>query len=122
MQIKRINVNPRLSGAVVFGDQVFLSGQVPDKRDVDCASQTREVLAKIDTLLAAANSDNSRLLSEQIWLKDIHHDFTAMNEVWSAWLPDGCAPARATLQADLASSDVRVEIMVTAAVRDTSGR
>lgn len=118
MQIKRLNVNSRLSGAVVFGAQVFVSGQVPDNRQGDCANQTREVLAKIDALLAEANSDNSRLLSAQIWLKDIGNDFVAMNEVWSAWLPDSCAPARATIQADLASADVRVEIMVTAAVRD----
>lgn len=118
MQIKRQNVNARLSGSVVFGPQVFLSGQVPDNRDADCAAQTREVLAKIDTLLAQANSDNSRLLSAQIWLKDIGRDFAAMNSAWSAWLPDGCAPARATIQADLASADILVEIMVTAAVKD----
>ena len=118
MQIKRLNVNSRLSGAVVFGPQVFVSGQVPDDRLADCADQTVEVLAKIDALLAEANSDNSRLLSAQIWLKDIGRDFAAMNSAWSAWLPDGCAPARATIQADLASTDVLVEIMVTAAVRD----
>jgi enamine deaminase RidA (YjgF/YER057c/UK114 family) len=118
MPIKRLNVNPRLSGAVVFGPQVFVSGQVPDNRKADCASQTREVLTKIDALLKEADSDNSRLLSAQIWLKDINRDFAAMNEAWSAWLPEGCAPARATIQADLASADVLVEIMVTAAVRD----
>ncbi|MVV47542.1 RidA family protein [Pseudomonas sp. PB120] len=118
MQIKRLNVNSRLSGAVVFGPQVFVSGQVPDTRDADCATQTREVLAKIDALLTQANSDNSRLLSAQIWLKDIGRDFAAMNGAWSEWLPEGCAPARATIQADLASADILVEIMVTAAVND----
>ena len=116
MQIKRLNVNSRLSGAVVFGSQVFLSGQVPDNREADCATQTREVLVKIDALLAQTNSDNSQLLSAQIWLKDIGRDFAAMNGAWSAWLPDGCAPARATLQADLASDDILVEIMVMAAI------
>jgi len=38
-----------------------------------------------------------------------------MNAIWSAWLPVGCAPARATVEARLASADVRVEIMVIAA-------
>ena len=56
MTITRLHSNPRLSGAVTFGDLVFLSGQVPgDARDA--SGQTREVLAKIDTLLAEAGSD-----------------------------------------------------------------
>lgn len=38
-----------------------------------------------------------------------------MNAVWERWLPAGCAPARATTQADLASADVLVEMMVIAA-------
>jgi enamine deaminase RidA (YjgF/YER057c/UK114 family) len=115
MSIKRISVNPRLSGAVVHSGLAWLSGQVPDDRSADCAGQTRQVLAKIDALLAQSGSDKTRLLSAQIWLKDITADFAAMNEVWSQWLPDGAAPARATLQADLASPDVLVEIMLTAA-------
>ncbi|MGH8417925.1 MAG: RidA family protein [Pseudomonas sp.] len=115
MSIQRISVNPRLAGAVVHAGVAWLSGQVPDDRSQDCASQTRQVLAKIDALLAQAGSDKSRLLSAQIWLKNISADFAAMNEVWSAWLPEGAAPARATVQADLASPDVLVEIMLTAA-------
>lgn len=115
MSIKRIAVNPRLANAVVHAGVAWLAGQVPDDRSLDAAGQTRQVLAKIDALLAQAGSDKSRLLSAQIWLKDISADFAAMNEVWSAWLPEGAAPARATVQADLASPDVRVEIMLTAA-------
>jgi enamine deaminase RidA (YjgF/YER057c/UK114 family) len=115
MSIQRISVNPRLCGAVVHSGLAWLSGQVPDDRSEDCAGQTRQVLAKIDALLAQSGSDKSRLLSAQIWLKDINADFAAMNEVWSQWLPEGAAPARATIQADLASPDVLVEIMLTAA-------
>ena len=49
MTINRISSNDRLSGAVTFKDLVFLSGQVPgDGQDV--ATQTREVLAKIDEI------------------------------------------------------------------------
>ena len=55
-------------------------------------------------------------MSAQIWLRDIERDFTAMNEVWSVWLPTGCGPARATTEANLASADILVEIMVVAAV------
>ncbi|QMV63312.1 enamine deaminase RidA (YjgF/YER057c/UK114 family) [Ectopseudomonas oleovorans] len=116
MSIQRIDSNPRLSGAVIHGGLVYLSGQVPTDRSLDCAGQTREVLAKIDDLLARAGTDKTRLLSAQIWLKDIATDFSAMNEVWAAWLPQNSAPARATLQAPLASEDVLVEIMLTAAL------
>ena len=37
----------------------------------DIVLQTREVLEKIDALLAAAGSDKQHILSAQIWLKNI---------------------------------------------------
>ena len=43
-------------------------------------------------------------------------DFAAMNEVWDAWVPEGHAPARACGEARLARDDLKVEIIVTAAV------
>lgn len=116
MTINRIDPNERLSAAVVHGSLVFLSGQVPNDRSLDCAGQTREVLAKIDQLLEQVGSSRERMLSVQIWLRDIDRDFAAMNQAWSEWLPAGCAPARATTEANLASAEILVEIMVTAAV------
>ncbi len=115
MTINRIDPNERLSAAVVHGPLVFLSGQVPNDRSLDCAGQTREVLAKIDRLLEQAGSSRERMLSVQIWLRDIDRDFAAMNQAWSEWLPAGCAPARATTEANLASAEILVEIMVIAA-------
>jgi enamine deaminase RidA (YjgF/YER057c/UK114 family) len=114
MSIERIAVNERLSGAVVHGGLVYLSGQVPNDRGLDCAGQTREVLAKIDSLLAQTGSSRENLLSAQIWMRDIERDFAAMNQAWSEWLPAGCAPARATTEANLASADILVEIMLIA--------
>ena len=115
MSIQRISVNPRLSGAVVHSGLAWLSGQVPDDRSEDCAGQTRQVLAKIDALLAQSGSDKSRLLSAQIWLKDINADFAAMNEVWDAWVPQGDLPARATVEAKLARPEYKIEIQAIAA-------
>ncbi|MBV4484785.1 RidA family protein [Pseudomonas sp. SWRI153] len=116
MTITRINSNSRLSGAVTFGELVFLSGQVPDD-SLDATGQTHEVLAKIDALLAEAGSDKDHLVNATIYLKDIEQDFAAMNEVWSAWLSPGQAPSRTTLQAELARPQVLVEITVIAARR-----
>ncbi len=50
-----------------------------------------------------------------IYLADMT-DYDAMNLVWDAWLPDGCAPPRACVQAKLANSKFRLEIALTAAV------
>ena len=113
MTITRINSNERLSGAVTVKDLVFLSGQVPGD-GLDVATQTREVLARIDTLLAEAGSDKDHLLNATIYLKDIGTGFAPMNEVWSAWLSPGMAPTRTTLQAELARPNVLVEISVIA--------
>ncbi len=113
--IKRIQVGPRMSQAVVHGQTVYLAGQVADDPKADVATQTRQVLASIDRLLAAAGSDKTRILRASIFLKDIG-SFADMNKVWDAWVAQGHTPARATVQSALATPDYLVEIVVTAAL------
>jgi enamine deaminase RidA (YjgF/YER057c/UK114 family) len=113
--IQRLQPGPRLSAAVVHGGIVYISGQVPDTLNADVTTQTREILAKIDRLLAEAGSDKSRLLNVNVWLADII-TFDQMNQVWEAWLLPGQAPARATVEARIANSGYRVEIAAIAAV------
>jgi enamine deaminase RidA (YjgF/YER057c/UK114 family) len=113
--IRRIQPGKRLSAAVVHKDIVYISGQVPDTLGADAATQTREILAKIDRLLAETGSDKTRLLSVNIWLADIA-TFDQMNSAWEAWLAPGEAPARATVEARIANPGYRVEIAATAAV------
>ena len=72
-----------------------------------------KVLAKIDAALESNGTDKTRLLTAQIWLKDIR-DRGAMNELWTAWLPAGQAPCRACVEANMADPRHLVEIMVTA--------
>ncbi len=115
--IQRINTTARLSGCTIHNGLVYISGQVPTTLDADAKQQSIEVLEKIDALLEQANSDKSRILTAQIWIKNIAEDFAAFNECWEAWLPEGTAPARAALQADLARPQVLVEVMLTAAVK-----
>ena len=114
MTIKRSQTKQRMSQSVVHGNTVYLAGQVADDRSADIATQTQQVLDKIDALLADAGSDKSRLLSAQIWLTSIGH-FAQMNEIWDAWVPEGCAPARACIESRLASPDLLVEIGIIAA-------
>ena len=60
-------------------------------------------------------TDKTRILMCQIFLTDLA-DFAAMNAVWEAWVPAGHAPPRATVQAQLAKPEWRVEMVVTAAL------
>ena len=114
MSISRHHTNARMSQIVEHGDTVYLAGQVADDPNANITEQTAQVLKKIDTLLAQAGSDKEKILSAQIWLTSIGH-FAQMNEVWDSWVPEGEAPARACIEARLASPDLLVEIGVIAA-------
>lgn len=113
--IQRIDAGPRMSEASIHNGVAYLAGQVPETAGADIETQTREVLAAIDTLLAQAGSDKRRILRAQIFLADIA-DFDGMNRAWDAWVIPGQAPARATVEAKLARPEWKVEIVVTAAV------
>jgi len=113
--IQHINPGPRLSGATVHNGIVYVSGQVPDTPHADVATQTREILAKIDKLLSAGGSSKRNILNASIWLSDIM-TFDEMNKPWEEWVAPGPAPARATVEARIANPKYRVEIAVIAAV------
>jgi enamine deaminase RidA (YjgF/YER057c/UK114 family) len=115
MTIERIESGPRMSGAVVHGNTVYLAGQVArNAAGRSVTEQTKDILGIIDGLLAQAGTDKSRLLTANIWLSDIA-TFAEMNAVWDAWVAPGNTPARATVEAKLASPQYTVEIMVAAA-------
>ena len=113
--VQRFDVGTRLSEMSVHNGVCYLAGQVAADGSQDITGQTRQVLSAIDALLARAGSDKSRLLMVQIFIKDLT-DFPAMNAAWEAWLPAGHAPPRATVKADLARPEWRVEMVVTAAL------
>lgn len=114
MTAKRFKVGTRMSQAVVHGDTVYLAGQVADDPSVDITGQTRQILGKIEGLLAEAGTDKSKLLSATVWLADIRH-FEEMNKIWDAWVSPGNTPARACVEAKLARASLLVEIGAIAA-------
>ena len=71
-------------------------------------------MSLIDDFLATAGTNKAKLLSANIWITDMAN-FAEMNAVWDAWVSPGNTPARATVEAKLASPDYKVEIMVVAA-------
>jgi enamine deaminase RidA (YjgF/YER057c/UK114 family) len=112
-KIDRTDANKVLAKAVEYHGFVFLAGTTASDLSLDIKGQTRQVLDEIDRLLEVHGTDKTRLLQAQIWVKDIR-DREAMNELWVAWLPEGGAPARACVQANMADPRHLVEIMITA--------
>ena len=117
MALKRIQVGPRMSQAVIHGDTVYLAGQVALAAPGGSATdQTRNILDRIDAVLGEAGSDKSKLITATIWLSDMS-DFNEMNAVWDAWVTPGDTPCRACVESPrLASPDFTVEIQVVAAL------
>ncbi len=114
--ITRIQCGPRMSQAAIANGFIFTAGQVASApAGASVAEQTRQILGQIDDLLTAAGSSKRQIVSANIWLADIA-DFSEMNTVWDAWVAEGAAPARATVEARLAAPQFRVEIAVIACV------
>jgi enamine deaminase RidA (YjgF/YER057c/UK114 family) len=116
MAIERIQAGPRMSQAVIHNQTVYLAGQVASGAPGGTvAEQTKDILSKIDALLAGAKTDKSKILSATIWLTDMS-TFAEMNAVWEAWVAPGATPARATVaSAQLAGPEFKIEIAVIAA-------
>ena len=114
MTIKRHGVGPRLTQAVVHDSTVYLAGMVAGDPSADAKGQTEQILKKIDETLAAVGSHKSKLLSATVYVASMAL-YNDMNAAWDAWVDPANPPARATVQARLASPDYLVEIAVIAA-------
>lgn len=110
--IQRINPKTRYTPVVVANQTVYIAGQVARDTSLDVAGQTADILAQLDTLLAGAGIDKTRLVQATIWLSDMN-SAAAMNAVWDEWVAPGQAPARACVESKLAPGYL-VEIAATA--------
>ena len=104
---------PVISQVVVHGDTVHLCGVTPDPVG-DIATQTRQVLDRVDKLLAQAGTNRSRLLTAHVWLRDMAL-FDEHNAAWNEWVDQDSTPVRACVQSELWQPGMLVEVMVTAA-------
>jgi enamine deaminase RidA (YjgF/YER057c/UK114 family) len=114
MTIQRFETGPRMSQVVVHGDTIYLAGIVAKTAGESVTKQTQEVLSIIDSHLAKAESNKSKLLTATIYITDMKN-FAEMNAVWDGWVSPGNTPARATVEVKLAGPQYGVEIMVIAA-------
>lgn len=106
--------------AVVCGDFLFLSGQVPiDPGTGELARGTvREevdrVLDNLQAVLAAAGCGLDRVVKTTVYLTDLA-DFAAMNEAYARRFGEH-RPARSTVQVAALPKGARVEIDAIAAL------
>lgn len=102
------------SQGIVFGDLVFVSGQValdPETHEAvegGIEAQTEQVMKNISAILEEAGSGLKQLVKCGIFLSDFD-DFAAMNEVYGRFVgPE--PPARATVQVAYLPSGLKIEI------------
>jgi 2-iminobutanoate/2-iminopropanoate deaminase len=102
------------SQAVVAGDLVLCSGQIPldpatgRMVEGDIAVQTQRVLDSLAAVLAAAGSDLAHVVKTTVFLADLA-DFNAMNEAYARCFGDH-RPARSTVEAGKLPRGAKIEI------------
>lgn len=106
------------SQAIVAGNLVFASGQLPidpatgQFAEGGIAEQTRQSLTNVSQVLAAAGTDLAHVVKTTVFLSDMAN-FGAMNEVYATFfnLP---YPARSAVAVKTLPKDAMVEIEVVA--------
>jgi enamine deaminase RidA (YjgF/YER057c/UK114 family) len=125
MKIERIGRNPageqsrsRASLISVHNETIYFAA-IPN-RPIDpgasIAVQTEQVLKRVEERLEMAGSDKSRILMAHVMISDMRL-FAEMNTVWDAWVDQNSPPVRACSACDLGSPDLKVEVIITAAVK-----
>jgi 2-iminobutanoate/2-iminopropanoate deaminase len=106
------------SQAIVAGEMIFVSGQIPLDPQTqqmvqgDVRAQTERVMENLAGVLAAAGVGFANVVKASIFLADLN-DFAAVNEVYGKRFPTA-PPARSTVQVAALPKGARVEIDVIA--------
>ena len=107
------------SQAIVHGDLVFTSGQIPinpETGNVDAEgiiAQTEQVMKNLDAVLTAAGSSFEKAIKTTCFLSDMS-DFAAFNEVYAKYFTE--KPARSCVAVKTLPKGVLVEVEVIAEV------
>ena len=97
------------SQAMVVGDLLFTSGQIPLRPDGtlnegDITVQTTQVLANLKAVIEAAGANLSKVVKTTVFLKNLD-DFVAMNKVYGEAFGSH-TPARSTVPVSYTHLDV----------------
>ena len=107
------------SQAIVHGDMVFTSGQIPinpatGNIEADgITAQTEQVMANLGAVLTAAGSSFKNAIKTTCFLADMS-DFAAFNEVYAKYFTE--KPARSCVAVKTLPKGVLVEVEVIAAI------
>ena len=102
------------SQGVAAGSLVITSGQLPIDPATgtfageDIAAQTRQSLANVKAVLAAAGFGLEDVVKTTVFLKNMD-DFAAMNQVYAGFFPEN-PPARSAVEVARLPKDALVEI------------
>lgn len=112
--IQRIGVQRRWSDFVLYrGTGYFV--EVPDDPSASPADQFRQIFQQLTASLSQIGSGADQLLRVEVILPE-PQDLQEFNRQWDEWVPEGHAPSRVCIHAQLVNPDYRVELVVTAAV------
>jgi 2-iminobutanoate/2-iminopropanoate deaminase len=106
------------SQAIVAGNLVFTSGQIPlDPKtqqmvEGDVRAQAERVMKNLEGVLEAAGCSFAQVVKTTIFLADLN-DFAAVNEIYGKRF-SGAPPARSTVQVAALPKGARVEIEMVA--------
>lgn len=106
------------SQAIVAGDTVYVSGQLPIDPSTgafpadDITSQTEQSICNLEAILSAEGLTLENVVKATVFLSDIA-DFAAMNTVYAKHF-NGTCPARSAFQVAALPKGAKVEIEVIA--------
>ena len=109
------------SQAVIHGDLLFASGQVPlDPRtgalvEGEIEDETRQVISNLRAVLEAGGSSLAQVIRTTVYVTDLSL-FGRINAVYEAAFTGDPRPARVTIQAAALPLGARVEIDAVAAL------
>ena len=105
--------------AILKGDELFISGQIGldpvtgQLNNKDIATETRQVMLNLQSILDAAGMNFSHVIKTTIFLTDMNQ-FAQVNEVYGSFFVADF-PARETVQVSALPKFVNVEISMMAA-------
>ncbi len=102
------------SQAVVAGNLIFVSGQIPINPATgempECIKdQARQSLSNLKAIVEAAGCTMDQVVKTTCFLADIG-DFVAFNEVYAEFFPAGAAPARSAVEVGAIPKGAKCEI------------
>jgi len=109
MSIQRINPGKRWSDVTIYHGIAHFVEVAESEPLGDIREQVSAILAQADNKLQRIGSDRSRVLAVTIYLTDFANA-AVLNELWEAWFPEGCAPSRVCVKAELADPQYLLEM------------